>query len=166
MGRRPGPPPTPTALKLVRGNPGKGPINHREPKPRIGTPTRPGWLGPEERKVWRKTVAALRELHVLSIVDGDAVAVYCQTFVRWKAAEEYLNRNGLTYEVLDENGNVRYIGQRPEVAIARHTLTALRSYQQEFGLTPAARSRIQTGAPAAPGADEIPEGFADDMAGA
>ena len=34
------------------------------------------------------------------------------------------------------------MAQFPQVAIARHLLQVLRAYQQEFGLTPAARPRL------------------------
>ena len=42
MGRR-GPPPTPTRIKMLRGNPGKRPLNNRPigwPKGRYGRPPR------------------------------------------------------------------------------------------------------------------------------
>ncbi len=40
------------------------------------------------------------------------------------------------------------MAQVPQVSIARNLLQLLRGYQQEFGLTPSARSRIQVaGAP-------------------
>ena len=40
MGRR-GPPPEPTPLKLWKGNPGKRPVNTREPVPRRDSPQCP-----------------------------------------------------------------------------------------------------------------------------
>jgi hypothetical protein len=36
-----GTPPKPTAFKLAAGNPGKRPLNAREPQPRPGAPHRP-----------------------------------------------------------------------------------------------------------------------------
>jgi P27 family predicted phage terminase small subunit len=141
MGRR-GPPPKPTALKLLNGNAGKQRLNDREPKPPIGAPRRPDWLSPEATKVWKRLVPQLRQMRVLTVVDADALAAYCHTFVRWRAAEEFLEQRGLVYPILDEKGRVRCMQQWPQVSIARHMLLVLRAYQQEFGLTPAARSRI------------------------
>jgi hypothetical protein len=34
----------PTALKVVMGNPGKRPLNHLEPKPRLAVPSCPAHL--------------------------------------------------------------------------------------------------------------------------
>jgi hypothetical protein len=43
----PGPPPKPTHLKLVTGNPGRRPLNKREPKPKPGIPSVPAHLSPK-----------------------------------------------------------------------------------------------------------------------
>ncbi len=141
MGRR-GPPPKPTHLKLIAGNPGKRPLNAREPKPPKGRPRCPDWLSVETRKVWKRLVATLEAMGLLTAADGDAVAAYAQTYVRWRKAEEFLEKRGEVYPIRDEKGQLRCMQQFPQVAIARNLLLVLKAYQQEFGLTPAARSRI------------------------
>ena len=75
-------------------------------------------------------------------VDRDALAAYCQVYARWKEAEEYLARHGEVYPLRDDRGKIRYMQQFPQVAIARQLLQTLRAYQQEFGLTPSARSQV------------------------
>ncbi len=142
MGRR-GPPPKPTRLKLLEGNPGKRRLNRREPKPRLEAPRCPVWLSEEAKTVWRRTVLELKRAGVLTVVDGDALAAYCQTYARWKAAEEFLANHGDVYPLRDENGRIKYMQQFPQVSIARNLLHLLRGYQQEFGLTPSSRSRIE-----------------------
>lgn len=141
MGRR-GPPPKPTHLKVIAGNPGKRPLTAREPRPEKGRPRCPSWLGPEVKKVWRRVVADLEAMGVLTVADGDAVSIYCQTYVRWKAAEEWIAKHGEVYPIRDANGQIKCMQQFPQVAISRNLLLVLRAYQQEFGLTPAARCRI------------------------
>ena len=42
--------PKPTALKVLEGNPGKRPLNDREPVPPKGTLKCPAWLLPEAKK--------------------------------------------------------------------------------------------------------------------
>ncbi len=141
MGRR-GPPAKPTALKLIAGNPGKRRLNEREPKPSAGSPHCPEWLSVEARKVWKRLVPQLRAMRVLTLVDADALAAYCHTYVRWRDAEDFLSKHGAVYPLRDEQGRVKCMQQFPQVSIARNLLLVLRAYQQEFGLTPAARSRI------------------------
>lgn len=141
MGRR-GPPPKPTALQILSGNPGKRPINPREPQPQRGAPRCPAWLGAEARKVWRRLVQELTAMRVLTTADGDALAAYCQTYVQWREATEFLGKHGFVYPIRDEKGRMKCMQQWPQVAIARNLLLVLRAYQQEFGLTPASRSRI------------------------
>ena len=141
MGRR-GPPPKPTHLKVIAGNPGKRPLNVREPRSPKGRPRCPEWLGIEARKVWKRLVATLDGMGLLTAADADAIAAYAQTYVRWRKAEEFLERHGEVYPLRDEKGQIRCMQQFPQVAIARGLLQVLRAYQQEFGLTPAARSRI------------------------
>ena len=46
--------PKPTALKVLEGNPGKRPLNDREPVPPKGTLKCPAWLLPEAKKEWKR----------------------------------------------------------------------------------------------------------------
>ena len=140
---RPGPPPKPTRLKMIAGNPGRRPLNRREPTPAVRAPIRPAWLSREASKVWRATVPLLMAMGILARVDRDALTAYSQTFARWKAAEEFLDRHGSVYPLKDDRGNIKCMMPFPQVAIARSLLQALRGYQQEFGLTPSARTRLE-----------------------
>ena len=132
----------PTALRILNGNASKRPLNEREPKPEKVRPRRPTWLTPEAKKVWSRVVADLERMGVMTEVDGDAAAVYSLTFARWRAAEEFLAKHGEVYPIRDEKGQIKCMQQFPQVSIARNLLLILRAYQQEFGLTPASRSRI------------------------
>ena len=152
MGRR-GPPPKPTALRILNGNAAKRPLNAREPKPAVGTPHCPEWLSEDARKVWKRLVPQLRAMRVLTLVDADALAAYCHSFARWRDAEEFLSKHGMVYPIRDDHGRVKCMQQWPQVSIARNLLLVLRAYQQEFGLTPAARSRILSLEPAEPATD-------------
>ena len=149
MGRR-GPPPTPTHLRLLYGNPGKRPLNPNEPKPPRGAPKCPANLSPAAKRVWKRLVPQLDRMGVLTTIDRDALVAYCRIYARWEAAEEFLDKHGEVYPLRDENGNIRYMQQFPQVAIARNLLQLLKSYQQEFGLTPSARTRIELPWPSEP----------------
>ena len=142
MGKR-GPPKQPTALKIATGNPSRRPLNKAEPKPTAGTPACPRWLKGEARRCWREIVPELKRMGVLTKIERKALTRYCQTWARWQRAERYLGEHGDTVQVVDDKGRVKYVQQRPEVAIANKTATLLLRLEQEFGMTPASRPAIQ-----------------------
>lgn len=146
MGKR-GPRPQPTGLRLLRGNPGKRPLNSREPTPEPGAPACPSWISEEAKRVWRRTVKQLDAMGVITKVDRDALTSYCVTFARWREMEEFIKESGVMYALRDEKGAVRCMQQYPQVSIARQLLLLVRAYQQEFGMTPSSRSGIVSNAP-------------------
>ena len=141
MGRR-GPPPKPTALKLVQGNPGKRPLNRKEPTPPAGPPECPADLSPAARAHWEQVVPRLKAMGVLSAADQDALAVYCESYARWRAAQNFIVKNGEVYPIKNDRGEVIRLKLFPQARLAQQLLHSVRVYQQEFGLTPSARSRV------------------------
>ena len=137
MGLR-GPAPRPTALRILDGNPSKEPINLAEPKPRVTRMRCPSWLMPEAKKEWRRIVPELRRLKLLTMVDRSGLMGYCQSFARWKQAEEVLTTEGLIFK----SETTGYVQQRPEVSISQKQLALMRAFLHEFGLTPSARTRL------------------------
>ena len=127
----------PTAVKKLEGNPGKRKLNDKEPMPVKGMPTCPAWLMPEAQTEWKRLAKILSEMGVLKEVDRTAFAAYCQSYARWKEAQEHINSEGATYET--ENGMQR---PNPYVAICNTEQRLMMSAASEFGLTPSARSRI------------------------
>lgn len=134
-----GRPPKPTALKVLEGDRGKGrrPININEPKPPSGGIKRPTWLLPEAKKEWNRLAPALEAMGVLTMVDLQAFAGYCQAYARWKEAEEFITQRGSIFKT--PSG---YLQQVPQVSIAQQNLKIMQSFCSEFGLTPATRARI------------------------
>ena len=65
-GRRP----TPSHLKVMKGNPGKRALPSNEPQPARGVPAAPRWLSKAARKHWKEIAAKLDEMGVLSHADG------------------------------------------------------------------------------------------------
>ena len=133
--------PKPTELKLLEGNPGKRPLNKNEPKPEKKAPRCPSWLEPEAKKEWKRMAKTLEAIGVLTQVDAAAFAGYCQAYARWKEAEEFLSKHGTIFKT--PSG---YIQQVPQVSIAQTYLKVMKDFCSEFGLTPAARTRIQVDA--------------------
>lgn len=133
--------PKPTVLKLLEGNPGRRPLNQKEPQPEKKAPRCPAWLAPEAKKEWRRMSRQMERLGVLTQVDAAAFAGYCQAYARWKEAEEFISKHGTIFKT--PSG---YIQQVPQVSIAQTYLKIMRDFCAEFGLTPSSRSRITTNA--------------------
>ncbi len=142
MGRR-GPPPKPTALRVLNGNAANRPLNDAEPQSATTRPRCPSWLSKEAKAVWRRTADELERMRVLTLIDGDALAAYCQTYARWIAAEAFIAKHGEAYPIRDEAGRVKCMAQFPQVSIAKNLLQLVRAYQQEFGMTPSSRSQVR-----------------------
>jgi P27 family predicted phage terminase small subunit len=132
--------PTPSAIKALEGNPGKRALNEREPRPEKKAPSCPKWLEPEAKKEWRRLAKKMEALGVLTEVDMAAFAGYCQAYARWKQAEERITDRGLV--IRTPSG---YPQQVPYISIAQQYLRLMNQFAEQFGLTPAARSRIIAG---------------------
>ena len=133
----PGPAPKPTAVKRLTGNPGKRALNDREPEPG-GRATCPRWLSDEARREWRRLAGELQRLGLLTTVDRSAMAAYCAAYARWVEAERALKTGGMV--VMTSNGNEI---QSPWLSIANKAIEQMVKLAAEFGMTPAARTRIK-----------------------
>jgi len=141
-GRRP----IPSALKLVTGNPGKRPLNKKEPKPRTKTPVCPVHLDPKGKAVWKKLCALLKRMGVLTEADGLALERLCDCYSDILKCRELIERDGRTYTSIDQNSN-QLIKNNPAVNQLRAADAQFKSYLVEFGLTPAARSKVNVDLP-------------------
>jgi len=142
MGKR-GPRPTPTKLKILRGNPGRRPINQDEPEPPADGIVMPAHLGDVAAAKWREVLPLLQAVKVMTRSDVEALARYCDTYEWWLACRVKLKKEGDTYPILNDKGEVKYIAQRPEVSIANKLATQLRQLEQDFGLNPSARTGLK-----------------------
>ena len=142
--------PKPTAMKMLEGNPGKRPLNKKEPQPVKKAPSCPKWLEPEAKKEWRRLAKQLEEIGILTDVDMAAFASYCQAYARWKEAEEFISQHGSI--VKTPSG---YWQTVPQVSIAQTYMKIMTKIAEQFGLTPSARSRIIAGADVKDAADDM-----------
>lgn len=113
-----------------------------EPAAPVSVPC-PDWLDADAKKVWAQITPILEEMGVMTSADSNALARYCQLFARWKRAEQFIQQYGETYPVKSGNGTVKCFFQWPQVTIAQKLAITLTKLEHEFGLTPAARSRIE-----------------------
>lgn len=139
--------PTPTALRLLRGNPRKRPVNAREPAPaRVPDDIAPpDWLDPSAQVEWRRLAPLLARLGVLTETDSDALAAYCESWTTWKQATQKIRQFGMVVKANKAGVELPVIS--PYVKIAERSLAAMRGFLVEFGMTPSSRARIHTAAP-------------------
>jgi P27 family predicted phage terminase small subunit len=137
--------PKPTRLKILTGKPGRG-INKHEPKPRATMPRCPRELAPEARREWRKLAGELARLGLLTIVDGNALAIYCQAWAQYKRATTTLEAEGLEVKC-GRRADAKKA--HPALRTQSEAIETIRKFSALFGLDPADRARLQTPAPAA-----------------
>ena len=63
-------------IRELEGNPGKRPLNDREPTPPPGVPDCPEYLDDDARAEWFRTAGVLNEMGLLSRADRSALAAY------------------------------------------------------------------------------------------
>jgi P27 family predicted phage terminase small subunit len=136
-----GPAPKPTAIKRLEGNPGKRPLNEHEPEPTRGC-TPPAWLPTGALAEWDRVYPELDALGLATVVDQAALACWC-------VAVDMLERATLRLIPTKKNPT-------PEVQVTdkgyecvsgvelmrRQAMKDIRAFCQEFGFSPASRSRI------------------------
>jgi len=135
----PGPPPKPTKLKILAGNPGRRPLNEAEPAPPVpsSTPYVPRWLDPEAKREWRRITKVLIELGLYTELDRAALIMYCQAWALYVKAQKELATTDL---VLTGTKGGQY--QSPWLGISNRAHGQLRAMLAEFGLSPAQRARV------------------------
>jgi P27 family predicted phage terminase small subunit len=122
------------------------------PDPPKGQPAPPADLADEALAEWRRMVARLELSRTLSLVDDAVLYRYCQLHARAERLEAAIAKLKSPF-YLDHMGNERV---HPAFAQLRSHDQTLRGYLVEFGLTPAARSRVK--------ASDPPQGAADPFA--
>lgn len=144
MGAR-GPQPKPTVLKRAAGNPGRRELNANEPIPPAGDFVAPPWLDEQARRVWDHVAPVLISMKTLTVADVFPFARYCQLHARLHELHAFLMTKGVTgttYKVVDEAGKLRYIAELPQAIEYRRLLELVLKLEDRFGMSAAARSRI------------------------
>lgn len=141
-----GPAPKPTALKLVEGNKGKRKINAHEPDPAyLNDLTPPTWLPAAAAEVWNETAPKLRAAKVLTELDVHALAMGCVAIAQYRASVSRIGDDMVkSKHVTNDEGKTVELGEHvnPWLIVQSMTYKQAMGIFAQFGLTPAARSRI------------------------
>jgi P27 family predicted phage terminase small subunit len=101
----------------------------------------PSWLDPVAKKEWRRISLELQELNLLTNIDINALAIYCDAFSKYMKATEEINKFGLVIKHTNKSGATNIV-TNPYVQIANKYADLINKYCVEFGLTPSARAKI------------------------
>lgn len=141
-----GRPPKPTALKLVEGNKGKRAINSSEPDPAyLNDLTPPAWLSPAAAEVWNEVAPKLRAAKVLTELDVQALAMGCVAIAQYRRSVGQVGDDLVKAQHKETDlGEPVAVGEHvnPWLIVQSMTYKQAMGIFQQFGLTPAARSRI------------------------
>ena len=118
-----------------------------EPQPKVEAPDCPAWIPQEAKDEWNRIVPILVEMKILTHADRVALTNYCVAYGRAVQAHQFIDEHGFSYST--ETGFRKY----PEVAILEKAQDQMRAFLQEFGLSPASRSRV---AAHEPGNSDVP----------
>ena len=133
--------PQPTQLKIIKGNPGRRPLNKREPCPKVVLPEAPDWLDERAKQCWNYLAPMLARLRVLTEADLLAFEALCKTYSRWRQAEAMIEKSP-TLLMKRKDGEVVLV---PHVRVAQNYFLLLNKSLTDFGLNPSARSKIIAG---------------------
>jgi P27 family predicted phage terminase small subunit len=127
---------------MAKGNPGKRPLNKSEPKPPSDDITPPEWVTGVARSKWDEVVPKLIGMGVMTNADIDTIARYCTMHEQYVKYLEQVRRGLDVLVIRDEKGKVKYMQSTPAATMLMKLAASMLRIEQEFGLTPSARSGI------------------------
>ena len=133
-----GRPPKPSKLKLLEGNPGRRPINEREPQP-TGPLTKPDFISGDAAREWDRAVAAMPP-GLYTAADAPVIAVYCVAWVLFRNALAQVAKEGMT-----AIGSTGQKVAHPGLAIAAKQSEIILKASDRLGMSPVARARLTVG---------------------
>ena len=139
-----GRPPKPAHLKIVegRGN-GRdsgGRVVDQTPEFVRLPPEAPRWLKGEALAEWNRVLPELQRLELIKQPDMASLVAYCLTWDRLVQAQAIVELEGMVLQD-DKQGRAQ---RHPALLTLEMASRELRSWAQQFGLTPSAESRLKT----------------------
>ncbi len=151
-----GRPPKPTKLKLLRGTLRKHRTATKEATPATVIPPVPEHLSAQAKVEWTRVSKELSILGLLTRIDRAALAAYCEAWSDWlDASQRCRTKAGRDLKVIKTGERIRYdtdgkiiersggnFIENPYYSIKKRSAELMHKFLTEFGMTPAARTRI------------------------
>jgi P27 family predicted phage terminase small subunit len=120
--------PTPTALKILRGNPGKRPLPKGEVQPPPAHLTPPEWLSAPAQVHWHETAPLLHQQGLLTVLDTHAWAMACAAWERYLALSAVVDQEGMIIPTAREGWKTH-----PALRAAERSAELYLKIAREFG---------------------------------
>ncbi|MGH8609799.1 MAG: phage terminase small subunit P27 family [Gammaproteobacteria bacterium] len=130
--------PTPTKLRLLRGNPGKRSLPKDEPKVAAKRPPMPVGMSAGAQAHWRRFAEQLDAARITTELDRQALKALCEACATWDEANRGIAKFGLVVK------GARGSRRSPYVGIANTAFEQMTKMLAEFGMTPSSRTRVQS----------------------
>ncbi len=130
----------PDHLKVVTGTAQKCRMNPDAPAANPGIASAPEWLSDRASEIYARVGATILGMGIASPDDVDAMALLASRLEEVEILTAVIEDQGRTY--LSDGGLWK---ARPEVSMRNEAMRHAQSLLAEFGLTPAARSKVSAG---------------------
>jgi P27 family predicted phage terminase small subunit len=87
---------------------------------------------------WHRITPLLHGAGLLTVIDGSALAAYCQSYATWVEAQEEIRRSGTVIRSLHNQPMVS-----PYLKVANVAWQQWTRMLTEFGMSPSSRSRVK-----------------------
>lgn len=134
---------TPDHLKMISGTARTDRMNPDAPKPNRGISSAPEILSDRGAEIFAGISAILDGMGIASPDDKDALSLLAQRLEQIEVLTVQIEDGGYTYKT--QAGLVK---ANPAVGMRSEAMRHAQSLLSDFGLTPAARSKVSAGKPA------------------
>lgn len=139
----------PVSLQLLEGNKGKYSKKELQDrlerenaiKPKTDNIKPPSWLSSFAKREFKKMVKELLEIDLITNVDVHALALYCDAYDNYVQCTKVIQNEGLMVEYTNKAAETNKV-PHPLLTKQKALFEQMKSLSTDFGLTPAARSKL------------------------
>ncbi|WP_077616920.1 phage terminase small subunit P27 family [Caenibacillus caldisaponilyticus] len=139
----------PIELQLINGNKNrltKSEIEQRREaekkiKPKSNKVKPPAWLNDVAKKEFKRIVKEMQELEILTNVDVDALALYCDAYASYIECTRIIDEEGMMVEYTNKAAETNKV-PHPLLTKKKQLAEQMKALATEMGLTPASRAKL------------------------
>jgi P27 family predicted phage terminase small subunit len=135
--------PTPTVLRVLRGNPGRRPLNREEPRPDALEDDCPTELEGAARAEWMRAIVPAIRIGQVTAADRTLAIAHCELWATWRSQLAEAAKGPHVIAA----GRHQYRIPNPIRVMANRTLLLLSQVDEKLGFSPTSRAKVQTKGP-------------------